>query len=163
MSFKVTPLLAQVMLAAIKTQLDAGFIYIYSGSVPADASEALDMATDHTELAKISVSGGGTGLTFESATGALIVKETTETWSGLLDFDGTNPGAGTQTQTFFRFCKAGDDGRDDGVTNSRYRIQGTCGGPTGSADMTLGSDTLTDNGSNTTAIATFRVNLLSLV
>lgn len=161
MSYKVTPTLAAAMLNALKAQLDGGRIYIFAGAVPTDASEALDMVTEHTELAELTLNGGGvTGLTFDTTTSALISKAVAEVWSGLVAFDGADgPGPGTLTQTFFRFCEDGDNGRGAGTGLSR--IQGTCGGPASTADGRLGSDTLTDNGVNTTGASIFTLSLAS--
>ncbi len=161
MSYKVTPTLAAAMLNALKAQLDGGRIYIFAGAVPTDASEALDMVTEHTELAELTLNGGGvTGLTFDTTTSALISKAVAEVWSGLVAFDGfAGPGPGTLTPTFFRFCESGDDGRGDGA--GLARLQGTVGGPASAADGRLGSDTLTDNAANTTGASIFTVSLSS--
>ena len=157
--FKINPDLAAAMLAGVKTALDGGFIYIFAGSVPSGPDIALDMVTDHTQLAMLSVDGDGvTGLTFASPVGATLSKNGDE-WSGLVAFDGAESGETSLTPTFFRFCPSGDNGRGAATTE---RLQGTAGGPNSSADMKLGSEQLTDNGSNTTSAAIFNYRVGSL-
>lgn len=158
----ITPELAQAALAAIKTELDGGFAYLFAGAVPAGPEVALDMATVHTQVAKLSLAGDGvTGLTFDAAADFVLSKPGAAVWSGLVDFDGLVAGPGTITPTFFRICAAGDNGRAAGVAG--FRLQGTVGGPTSSAAMKLGGgDTLTDNGTNTTSAAVFNVRVSSL-
>ena len=160
MSYKATDTLLNNMLNAAKTALDGGFFYCFAGAVPTNAADALNVATTHTQLFRLTVGGDGTtGLTFETAAAAVLAKETTEVWSGLVAFDGFADASATLTPTFFRFCPAGDDGRGAG---SGVRLQGTVGGPASSADVKLGTDTVTDNGSNTQALDGFVVNLSSL-
>lgn len=157
--FKMTPDLAAAMLAGAKAELDGGFIYIFAGPVPANPGDALNMGDDHTQLARLTVDGDGTtGLTFGAPDGAVLPKNGDE-WSGLIDFDGAEDGETTLAPTFFRFCPAGDNGRG---AVSTPRLQGTAGGPTSVADMKVGSDTLTANGSNTTAAAIFNYRVGSL-
>lgn len=160
MSYKASSALAEAMLDAVKSSLDGGFIFIFSGAVPTQAADALNIAAVHTQVAKLSVSGGATGLTFEVADGAVVSKETTEVWSGLVLFDGFENAATTLTPTFFRFCPAGDTGRGAG---SGARLQGTVGGPGSTADMKLAGPTVTDNGSNTVGADLFNVRLSSLL
>ena len=146
MAFKITNDLAELMLAVVKSELDGGFLYIYAGTVPAAASDALDMGAVHTELVMLSVGGDGvTGLTFSASVDALVAKNPAENWDGVIAFDGFDAATTTKTPTFFRFCPAGDNGRGAASTP---RLQGTVGGPASSADLKLGSDTLTDNGNN---------------
>lgn len=139
----------------IKEQLDAGFLYIYAGTPPVDANVALDMVAVHTELVKISLSGGATGLTFDAPAAGVLPKAAAETWSGTCTFDGFAEATSTLTPTFFRFCAAGDNGR--GVANSTtgYRIQGTVGGPSSGADLQLGTATLTDGNVQPIGAASF--------
>ena len=147
--------LAIEVLTALKGELDGGFLYIFAGTVPADADDALNMSTTHTQLAKLSVNGDGvTGLTFATPTGTTMTKTGSETWEGLVNFDGVGDASPTLTPTFFRFCTSGDNGR--GVATAP-RLQGSCGGPTSGANMTLGSDTLTDNGTNEVGVSMFLV------
>lgn len=157
--FKITDDLAAAMLTAFKTEMDLGFIYIFSGSVPATPDLALDMVTDHTQLAKLSVDDDGvTGLTFAAASGAVISKDA-DVWEGTILFDGFEDVETTLTPTFFRFCATGDDGR---TSASTPRLQGTVGGPTSTADMRLASDDVTANGTNTVSAAMFNFRVSGL-
>lgn len=151
-----TKLLDQ-MLTATKTALDGGKLYLFAGNVPADADVALDMAATHTQLAVITEDDSGSGLTFDAAVAGTLPKAASENWEGLIDFDGHESGSTTLTATFFRFCPAGDDGRDAGGTTAR--IQGTIGGPSSAADLKLTTTALTRNGSNTTGAAIFNITL----
>ncbi len=157
--FKITDDLAAAMLTAFKTEMDLGFIYIFSGSVPATPDLALDMVTDHTQLAKLSVDDDGvTGLTFAAASGAVISKDA-DVWEGTILFDGFEDAETTLTPTFFRFCAVGDTGR---TLASTPRLQGTVGGPTSTADMRLASDDVTANGTNTVSAAMFNFRVSGL-
>lgn len=141
-----------------KNALDGGLIYLFAGSVPADANAALDMAATHTQVAILSLGGdGSTGLTFDSPTDGALIKPAVADWSGLVAFDGAQNGETTLTPTFFRFCATGDNGRSAGTGP---RLQGTVGGPSSAANMKLLTSTLTANGSNTTSSDSFRLDLL---
>ncbi len=160
MSYKVTNDLAELMVAPMKTALDGGRLYVFAGALPALPSDALNMATTHTQLAEYTIDGlGATGLTFAAAVDSLLAKNPSEDWEATVTFDGFVAAPGPATPTFFRFCPSGDDGR--GAANTP-RLQGTCGGPSSSADLRLGSTTLTDNGTNTTSVLSFNVRLSSL-
>lgn len=149
------------MLDALADALDPGFVYVFAGTMPATASEALNMATTHTQVAMLSVAGDGvTGLTFEDAVGPVLSKETTQDWEGLADFDGFVAGPGTITPLFFRMCASGDNGRTLNTTTAR--LQGTVGGPASTADMKLAADTVTDNGVNTVIAAGFNIRLSNI-
>lgn len=114
------------MLAALKTDLDGGFLFVWAGPVPATPDEALDTATLHTQLVKMSVNGdGSTGLTFEAPAAGVLAKESTEVWKGPVAFDGVSSGASSLVPTFWRFCQAGDAGRTAATTQGR--LQGRCG------------------------------------
>lgn len=155
---KYSNALAAAMLAAVKAELDGGYLYIFAGTVPDDASDALDMVTDHTQVVRISVDGDAVGITFDAPTANVLSKAAAEVWSGLIAFDGTTAGPGTLTPTFWRLCAAGDDGR--GAAGSNARLQGTIGGPASSADIRLGDGTtMTDNGANTRSLPIFTVTL----
>jgi len=152
----ITATLATAALLEIKNALDGGFLYIYAGPVPADATEALDMVSSHTELVVLSVDGDGvTGLTFASPVGSTLPKSSGEVWKGTIAFDGAEAAETDLTPTFFRFCAAGDDGRGDGT--GLVRIQGSVGGPTSSAQMVLGTATLTSG--NEQVVSIFNVTL----
>lgn len=102
--------------SSLKEELDGGFIYIYAGTVPADADTALDMVGTHTQLAKIAadavpVDSGVRGLTFATASGGAIAKNSGETWSAVVNFDGKDAaqaGLSPLTATFFRFGGGGN-------------------------------------------------------
>ncbi len=122
----------------LKTIFNLGFLKIYGGSVPATA----DAAASATLLCTVSVSSGGTGVTFETtASGGVILKKSSETWSGV--------NAASGTATHYRLVAAGDTGAS---STTEARIQGTVG--TGGADMNLGSTSLT-------SAATFTINYFS--
>lgn len=142
--FKITNDLADAMLAAAKTSLDGGLLYIWAGPVPADASVAL---SGHTLLVTLTESAdGSTGLTFEAPVDGVLAKETTETWRGVIATSGT--------PAYFRFCASGDAGTGAADTP---RVQGTVGGPSSGADLVLGSSTLTANGTNTVTVSVFNL------
>lgn len=144
---------ANVALAALKAELDGGRLFFFAGPVPATAEEALDMATDHTQLVEMTEGGdGATGLTFDAPVDGAMVKAAAEEWTGLIAFDGAEDGETTLEATFWRFCPAGDNGR--GVTTD-VRLQGTIGGPGASIPMVNAN--LTANGSNTQGASYFAV------
>lgn len=127
----------------LKEQFDDGFLYIFSGPVPATADEALNMASLHTEIVQISVGGDGTtGLTFAVPSGGVLGKTVSESWTGTAAFDGFGSASSTLTATFYRFCAAGDDGRGAANTSTGYRIQGVVGGPNSGAELQLGASTI---------------------
>lgn len=151
--------------SSVKEQLDGGFIYVYAGTVPATADTALDMATVHTQLVKITsdavpVDNGSTGLNWESAAvNGALPKETTETWAGKINFvgkDAAQAGVAPLTATFFRICAAADNGQAAGG-GSTPRIQGTIN--TAGAELNVTSTALSDNGTNTFGIAAGEVRL----
>lgn len=144
---------SEIALAAIKTALDGGRMYWFSGAVPANASAALDMVSEHTQLVEMTESGDGTtGLTFAAPSGDSMLKDGTEVWRGLIEFDGAEDAATTLPATFYRFCAAGDDGRG---AASGPRLQGTIG-PAGS-DIPMANTDLTANGANTQGMSYFAV------
>lgn len=149
--------LAEAVLSAFKDELDDGFIYIFAGSVPASPHAALNMATDHTQVARLTVDGdGSTGLTLAAPNDHTITKNPSENWRGLVAFDGADDGETSLAPTFFRFCPAADDGRGAATTS---RLQGTVGGPNANVNLNLLSETLTDNGTNETGAAGFTFSL----
>jgi len=162
MAIDISPALAADMLNAAKTALDGGRLYYYAGPVPANANTALDMTVGtglHTELAVISLNSTATGLTFATATGGQLNKTVAEVWAGLVAFSGKDQASTTLTPTFWRFAPSGDNGRTAG-TGSTKRVQGTLGGPDSTADLLLGSATLTRNGTNTESVTIFRLRAL---
>lgn len=161
MSYKTTNALAELMLAAVKTALDGGNLTIFSGTVPANADDALDMAADHTILAVLTVDGDGlTGITFDPAVGPVVSKAAAESWLATVSFSGTQDTETTLTPTFFRITAAGDDGT--GEATIEPRLQGTAGGPSSPATLKLGGTTVTDNGSNTVGVGMLNVRLSSI-
>lgn len=159
MAIDISPALAADMLNAAKAALDGGKLYYYAGPVPASANTALDMVALHTELAVISLNSTATGLTFATATGSQLNKTAAEIWAGLVAFDGKDAASLTLTPTFWRFAPPGDNGRTAG-TGTTKRVQGTLGGPDSTADLLLGSATLTRNGTNTESVTVFRLRAL---
>jgi len=156
MSTRFSGPLAQDMLDTIKATLDDGFLFIFTGTVPADANDALNMATTHTQLAKFTVADDGTtGLTFEVADDALLAKTGIEDWLATLAFDGFQDATPTLTPTFFRFVIPADTGRT--LSTTAKRLQGTVGGPASTADLKLATSTLTEG--NQVAVNSFNVRL----
>ncbi|MGL6290507.1 MAG: hypothetical protein ACRC2H_07475 [Silanimonas sp.] len=157
MAVSISPALLADMNAALKTALDGGFIYVFAGTVPTSENDALNMSTVHTQLLRLSLNGGSTGLTLQTPTGDTIIKTPSEVWSGLIAFDGANAASTTLTPTFYRFCPTADTGRT--ANTSAKRIQGSVGGPSSSADLIFGTDTLTRNGTNTESCGAWRHTL----
>lgn len=144
---------SEIALAALKTALDGGRMYWFSGPVPADETVALDMDAQHTELVVMTINGAGvTGLTFASPVGTAMTKTPSEVWTGTVDFVGANASADDQTASFYRFCAAGDNGRG---AASGPRLQGTIGGAGAGIPMT--NPVLEDNGVNTQGMDYFAV------
>lgn len=173
MAIKISNALAEDMLdgSPLDDQLNAGFISIYAGTVPATADAALDTTVTtgvHTLLCKIAsdavpVDDGATGLNFTAvAASRAIVKAAAEAWAGKVHFlgkDQAQAGVGPLTATFYRFHKAADTTGEFGAsaigTASTPRIQGTVG--VSGADLNLTSVALSDNGTNTVGIASYEV------
>lgn len=117
---------------SIKAALNLAFIYIYDGTPPATADAAL---SGNNLLCTISVSG--TGLTFSATTVAgVLVKTTSETWSG------TN--AATGTASFYRMCITAPTA----ASTTDVRLQGTIG-TTVASDLVLTSVSLTSGSTQT--------------
>lgn len=153
MAYSPNPSLAAAMLGAAKTALDGGFLYIFSGPMPASADDALDMGNDHTQLAMISLDNDGvTGLDFDAVSGNLLVKVPADVWRGTVAFDGADDGESSLGATFARFCQSGDNGRGAGTTP---RLQCDAGGPSSLATLRTGVDELADNGTNTVTISVY--------
>lgn len=137
----------------LKEQFDNGFLYLYSGAVPATADEALDVVTAHTQVVKISLNSTATGLTFDAPVSGVLGKAAAEVWSGVVGFVGFESGAATLAPTFYRFCTATDDGQAAADTTTGYRLQGTVGGPNSGAELQLGAEDLTPG--NTQPVGAF--------
>lgn len=144
--------------AGVSEQLTGGKIYVFAGPVPANADAALDMASSHTLVAIISDAGGSGGLNFDAASGGVLPKQASQTWEGLVAFDGAQAASSSLAATFWRFCASGDDGRSAGGS-STYRIQGTAGGPNAAAEMDVGADALIANGTNKVTLTVGNVRL----
>lgn len=144
---------SEAALAALKSALDGGRMYWFSGPVPASADDALDMDNDHTQLVEMTESGDGlTGLTFESPSGNAMTKAAAENWMGTIQFDGAEDSETELAATFYRFCGPGDDGRGPATGP---RLQGTIGGS--GSDIPMVSNVLVANGSNTQGLNYFAV------
>ena len=160
MAAKATNDLFADALNAMKASLDGGFLYVFAGPVPANAADALNVVDDHTELVKMSVNGDGTtGLTFATATGALLSKTVSEVWKGVIAFSGAEDTETTLVPTFYRFCATGDNGRG---AATGPRVQGTVGGPSSGADLVRATNDMTDNGTNETGVSSFFLTLSNL-
>jgi hypothetical protein len=115
----------------VKTALALGFINIYSGLEPATADAAIGSAGTNVLLCTVSVSGGGTGLSFDTAAASgSLAKAPAEVWKG------TNLASGTAA--FYRHVAPADDGT---ASTTQPRIQGTIG--TSGAEMNFSSTGLT--------------------
>lgn len=90
----------------LKGSLALGFLHIYTGVQPTSS----DSPTQGVELLKISVDGGGTGLTLTTATLAIIQKALAEDWKGNGIVDGVAGWA--------RF-KSATDTNTDNTTDAR--------------------------------------------
>lgn len=137
--------------------LGGGAIYIFNGTPPASADDALDMAETHTQLAVINPSGG---IAFEVPANGLLPKQTSQTWEGTVTFDGSESGEASLPATFFRIAASGDNARGAG-TSTTYRIQGSAGGPNDGAEMDVGSASLVDNGTNTVTLTVGNIRMPS--
>ena len=126
---------------SLKSLLDTGKLYIYSGPVPATADEAIDASS----VLLCTISNGGSGVTFDGAPANGVLKKTAaETWSGV--------NAATGDAAFYRFCVGTDTG--SGVSGAgNYRVQGTIG-VDASFDLEIPATALTSG--NTQAIDTFQ-------
>lgn len=168
---KITTGLKNYMLAtgSFKAAMEAGnatpaglYVYYFNGAVPATADDALDMATEHTQLVKLGADTPATAtpvdpLEFDAtASGGFIGKDPTQTWQGIADFDGANDGEATLPATFFRICAGGDNGRGAG-TGTSYRVQGTIGAI--GADLLMPNPTITNGGTETRGLSLAQFNI----
>lgn len=156
MTITANAALMEALLTELKNQLDGGFLYIFSGSVPNSADDALDMLNDHTMLAMITVDDDGeTGLTFAPPAGNLLSKNSGENWIGTIAFSGAEDGETTLSPSFWRFCQDGDD--PTAAASGGPRLQGTVGGPASGADMIRSTETMTANGTNVIGVSVFNL------
>lgn len=145
---KISSELADQLANAYVNELNGGVggrLYIFSGTIPESADDALDMMNDHTELVVLTNNDTGGVITWTNSGGGVILKTIGEVWEGTNAFDGAYYGPGTQTATFARFCADGDNGRDQSSGNPR--IQFCISGPTGTAcELLLSNPDVTDDG-----------------
>ena len=128
MGFEISGAIQDIMMDALKADLDGFYIRIYKGTVPADSGDAIaDEPGDL--LVTITESGSATGLTFEASSGGVLSKATAETWVGTVTQTGT--------ATYYRASPTDDTGTAD---NTISRLQGTVG--TLNADLLLASTSL---------------------
>jgi hypothetical protein len=135
MSLKLSTGLRNKMLDtnSLDALLNGGKLYIFAGPVPASADDALTVPATHQLLCTITLSGGASGINFDTAaSGGTLSKAPAETWSG------TNAAGGTAT--FYRHCESGDNGQ--GASTTLSRLQGAIG--TSGQEMNLSSVTLTN-------------------
>ena len=98
----------------MRTLLDAFYIRVYSGTIPASADASLASAV---LMLEVSVGGMGDPLTLEpTAPGGLLTKSASENWTGNVIVGGT--------PSFFRIEKDTDTGNQ---STTEIRIQGSCG------------------------------------
>jgi len=115
---------------SLRTIFAAGFVRIYSGTVPATADDAV---TSGNLLCTITINDTGVGVNFETtASGGVLSKLATETWKG------TN--AATGIATFFRHVTASDTGV---TSTTEARMQGLIS--TAGAELNFSSTGLTAN------------------
>jgi hypothetical protein len=113
MALKASTALRNNMLVtgSLKSQLDGGFIKIYSGTIPTEADSSLGSAV---LLCTISKDGlGVTGLSLASTAALGTLSKANELWQGI--------NAVTGTASFWRFVKTGDTG---GSSTTEVRLQG---------------------------------------
>lgn len=113
MALKASTGLRNNMLAvgSLKSQLDGGFIKIYSGTAPSDADAAIGSAP---LLCTISVGGDGvTGLSLSGTPLGGSISKAAELWQG------TNVAGGTAS--FWRYIQTGDTGA---ASTTEIRLQG---------------------------------------
>lgn len=149
---------AVVATGSLRATINSCFLVFFAGPEPDLAETALDMVATHTQLARLTVNNDGTTpLTFEAAaTHGVLTKTAAEVWKGLVAFDGAHAGETTLTPMFFRLVLAGDDGRAAGT--AQVRIQGSIGTDI-TSDLVLLSASLTANGTNTTTLDLFQVQV----
>ena len=87
MALRLSTGLRQALLTTgdFAAELDLGFLYIYTGTQPANA----DLAASGTLLATIANADGSTGITFEAPVLGVMPKTAGETWSGAAVAGGT--------------------------------------------------------------------------
>jgi len=146
--FAAATVLAAAKGGSLKDILRNGCLWIYSGSQPSDA----DQAMTGTALVKITESSGAfsaaaeaNGLEFDDYGGGYIEKCADETWSGTV--------LATGTAGYFIFVANGTDAL--GASTTLPRIMGSVG--TSGADLNLATTSLVV--SRTQTIDTFKITL----
>lgn len=169
MTIKTNLSAKNTMLAALRTALEAAnatpaglYVYLFNGAEPATADEALDVATEHTQLVKYAADDpaeevGVVPLEFDAAAGGVLSKDAIQTWQGVAAFDGANDAEATLPATFFRVCAGGDNGRGVNTTTTP-RLQGTVG-PTIGADLLMPNTTITNGGTETRGLSVAQFNV----
>jgi len=135
MTLKVSTGLRNKLLdtGSLATLMAGGLIKIYSGSPPASA----DDAASGSLLCTISLNSTGTGVNMAStATGGVLAKSTSETWSGVVALSGA--------ATYYRHVAASDTGAS---STTQARLQGEIA--TAGAELNLSSTTLTSGATQT--------------
>lgn len=136
--------LANALLAtgSLKSLIDGGKLYVYSGPVPATGGEAIDGAC----VLLATVSNGGTGVTFDGSPANGVLKKTTaETWSATV--------AASGDAAFYRLCVGSDTGSAAEAAGD-YRVQGSIG-TDASFDLELAAVALTSG--NTLTLDSFQL------
>lgn len=100
--------------SGLAAALAGGLVYVFSGTPPSTADDALGTNGVNSLLCTISVNSTGVALTFGTPTGAVVLKNSAEAWSGVNALDGE--------ATFFRHQLPADTGTSSAVNP---RIQGT--------------------------------------
>ena len=135
MAERISIIAANSLLGGLKTALDLGFMYIYSGSQPTTPEDA----ANGTLLATISISGGATGLTWDTPADNEMEKVSSAVWSGTAVASGT---AG--------WCRVSgaSDTSPGAASTTEERVDMVCT-RTGSSECILSTLTIVSGGSVT--------------
>ena len=128
------------MSRAVQDVFKDGFIKIYNGSQPA----AADDSPTGTLLVTIYSDGSTTGLEFDDAVAGVLVKKSTETWSGTA--------GNTGTAGWFVLHAPGDA---LGSSSTDERITGACG--TSGAELNMSSTSIVSGAVQ--SISTFQITM----
>ncbi len=138
----------------LKTALAGGFIWVYTGPVPATADAPTTGATLICKLGSENPPTDdtpATGLDLGTAASGAITKDS-DVWIGRVQGGVTSPTAAT----FFRWTDSADD-PSLAATGTSYRIQGTCGAQ--GADLNFNPNDFEDNNSNTKSIGSAEIRI----
>lgn len=136
MSKKSTGLASHLAVTgSLKSALDGGFLFWFSGPEPASADDAIDGSS--VKLLTVTKDGDGvTGLTFEAAAAdGILTKTAAEAWSGVF--------AASGAATFYRYCEAGDAGT--AASTTAKRVQGPIGTTVASEGVVPSTDVVSGN------------------